>query len=487
MRTGSSSFRIGLAVTTAIILLLILAACQRSSGEFASPSGLIDIQAQAPPAGLSTPTIAHTATPLAEIRTATPIAVSPTRQMGLSAGESLAGPTVTPFWSGENASPCGQLLPILAGESPVANSLRPDAAALPELTEIVPEAASPALERLLIAPETVGLAAYRVGDEEAGAYLNADVPMPLASVVKLINLVAYVEAAAAGRLHPNSIVTIDELERYYIPGLDLGAHRAAVKELEAVSRILPNPPSVRLEEIPWMMIRHSSNAAADYLHLRLGQTTIEETAVALGLTSQTAPCPFLGQFLAMSNHTRAGGSDVDAVLSYIEEPRRYGNEAMQLAQTYANDALFRQSEIEDRRRPSIFAQRLFSDNLNPKASAREYAALIARIAQNGLSNAESSFLARRYLEWPMRFPVNQELFSNLGYKNGAMPGVLTTVYYAYRIGESAPVVVALFYRDLPNRTYQRWRRNELAHDEFARWLLYDPAAIPALKAVLDDA
>jgi len=85
----------------------------------------------------------------------------------------------------------------------------------------------------------------------------------------------------------------------------------------------------------------------------------------------------------------------------------------------------------------------------------------------------------------MQFASNQALFSNLGYKNGAMPGILTTVYYAYPIGEVTPVVVALFYRDLPNRTYQQWRRDQLPHDEFARWLLADPRAIPALYAVLN--
>ena len=48
----------------------------------------------------------------------------------------------------------------------------------------------------------------------------------------------------------------------------------------------------------------------------------------------------------------------------------------------------------------------------------------------------------------------------------------------------APIVVALFFRDLEGRTtYRQWRDN-LAHDELARWLLYDPQAIPALRAVL---
>ena len=84
----------------------------------------------------------------------------------------------------------------------------------------------------------------------------------------------------------------------------------------------------------------------------------------------------------------------------------------------------------------------------------------------------------------MIFPDKQQYFSNLGYKNGSLPGILTTAYYAYLQGETTPIVLALFYQDLPGRTYQEWRRN-LPHDEFARWLLYEPAALPALRAALN--
>jgi hypothetical protein len=128
-------------------------------------------------------------------------------------------------------------------------------------------------------------------------------------------------------------------------------------------------------------------------------------------------------------------------------------------------------------------QRLFAAQLNTRGTARTYAALMARLAQNGLSNPESSFLARRYLEWPMIFPANQELFSNVGYKNGSLPGVLNTAYYAYPLEDGTPLVVILFYKELPQSTYRSWRRS-LPHDEFARWLLADPQAIPLLRDLL---
>jgi D-alanyl-D-alanine carboxypeptidase len=236
-----------------------------------------------------------------------------------------------------------------------------------------------------------------------------------------------------------------------------------------------------------MMMRFSSNTAMDYLHYLLGAERIEETAVSLGLTTQTAPCPFLAQFLAMSNLTRQNDDDYEALLAYLEDPVLYGQEAILFADTFVNDADFREAQNSwrrEERRPSVAIQRFFTENLNPQASAGEYAGLMAQIAQNGLSHPDSSFLARRYLEWPMIFDDNQALFSNLGFKNGTMPGVLNIVYYAYPQGETTPVVVVLFFRDLPNRTYRDWRNN-LTHDEFARWLLYDDGAITAVAAVLN--
>ncbi len=400
----------------------------------------------------------------------------------------MAVPSATPLVTLTGSLPsCGQILPILSDyDGALVEAIDPDPQALAQLQELVPEFADSALERILAAPGTVGLAAYRVGEEEQGAYLNPDVPMPLASVVKVIHLVAYAEAAAAGVLDPTATVFLDELQAFYLPNIDLGAHNRALEELEENGRLFADPPAMLLDEVPGMMIASSSNAATDYLHLLLGQEIIEETAVSLGLTSQTAPCPFLGQFLVMGNHVIANSNSYQTWESYMADPQSFGRDAMLLTEAFSSDDEFRQTAVDWRnrtRRPSGQTQRLFSQDLNAQGSAADYAALMARIAQNGLSGSESSYIARRFLEWPMRFADNQALFSNLGYKNGILPGILTTVYYAYPQGESAPIVVAIFFRDLPGRTSREMRDN-LAQDELARWLLKDPQAIPALRAVL---
>ena len=459
----------------------------------------------ATPAVVSAPAV-HTATPTATPAvTATPHTTRPTP---------LAAATPTPIYSGPLSPPCGVTLPALLPTADTAATPLTPAAPLDEaaLRALIPEAAWPAMQRLLDAPASVGLVAYQLGRESEGVFWNADTPMPLISVAKVITLAAYAEALAVGELNAQETVPLTELDRFYLPNFDLGAHRRAVAELRQEGRLISSDdnPAVTMDDVAWMMMRHSSNAAADYLHLRLGQARIEATALALGLgepagspaglssrpadlssrpadlsSRHSAPCPFLGQFLLMANHSRGSANDRAALAAYVDDPAAFGRDAALLTDAYTGQATFRAAEVawrERNRRPSIDTQRFFAAELAPRGTARAYAALMARLAQNGLSNADSSFQARRILEWPNQFDANQALFSNVGYKNGALPGVLTTVYYVYRWDDPAPVVVALFYRDLPQNTYRQWR-NALPHDELARWLLADPAAIGALRAL----
>ena len=390
-----------------------------------------------------------------------------------------ASPTPLPLLS----SPCGTTLPLQPPNTPpTTTSLNPN-----QLLDDVPETARAAVRYILENPEDVGLVAFRVGQEPYGIYLNADTPMPLASVAKLIDLLAYAEAVNAGELDPTEWVPLRDLEQYYLPGTDLNAHTYALEDAGTRDLIAADPPRTPLEEVPWMMIQHSSNAAADYLHQRLGQARLEATAQERGLGSQGAPCPFIGQFLVMANHLRAG-SDPDAIKQYAADLDAYGADVMRLTDAFALDPSFRAAEIAWRRsnrRPSVQTQRLFTESLGARASARDYANLMSRIAQNQLTTGYMNILVRHYLEWPMIFAVNQDVFWTMGYKGGSLPGVLTGVYYGEPLTYRVPVVVALFFHNLPMQTYRQWRQN-WPHDELARWLMYDVEALPTLARLLNN-
>ena len=192
-----------------ISLLWLTVACERPSA--AETSALTQLQSNpaAAAASLATPTLAKTAVPtIALAETAVP----PT-------STAIPAITPTPFFAESDVTPCGQRLPLLpTNNDPAINSLSPDTTAVAALLAELPELARPAWEQLLAHPGSVGLVVYRVGDEANGIYHNADVQMPLASVAKIIHLVAYAEAVAAGQLDPTGYVTLETLDRYYLPG-----------------------------------------------------------------------------------------------------------------------------------------------------------------------------------------------------------------------------------------------------------------------------
>lgn len=375
---------------------------------------------------------------------------------------------------------CGVLLPLIAPATE-AQEASIGASSSADLQQI-PQEARPAVEQIMAHPQSAGLAAFEVGKESEGVYLNASTPLPLASVVKVVHLVAYAQAVQEGTLDPATVVPLSDLDAFYLPNSDLGAHPRAVATLREEDRLLEEPPAVLLEDVPRMMIEFSSNAATDYLHMLLGQERIEQTVIDLGLSQHTAPCPFLGQFLLMGN----GGDVRSTVGSLLEDPQTYSRQVLRLTQAFSSDVTFREDTggwFGRRRRPQLETQQDFSEYFNAHGTAGEYATLMAQIATNRLGPWEQNVRIRRYLEWPTAFPANQEKLAWLGYKGGSLPAVLTVVYYAQPWHTTEPVAVALFFHDLPLETYRQWRRT-LPHDELARWLLREPQAIPALKALL---
>jgi len=71
-------------------------------------------------------------------------------------------------------------------------------------------------------------------DDGRGAVVahRPDVQVPSASASKVLHLAAYATAAAQGGLGPQQQVRIADWERWYVPGIDGGAHPMALDFLQ---------------------------------------------------------------------------------------------------------------------------------------------------------------------------------------------------------------------------------------------------------------
>ena len=107
--------------------------------------------------------------------------------------------------------------------------------------------------------------------------------MPLASTVKIILAVEYAEQSTNHRIDPDSLVSLDDLEKFYIPNTDGGAHSAW---LESVQHKIEND-KISVREIAKGMISHSSNANTEWLLNELGTKNVNNRLDSLGLKNHT--------------------------------------------------------------------------------------------------------------------------------------------------------------------------------------------------------
>lgn len=231
---------------------------------------------------------------------------------------------------------------------------------------------------------------------------------PAASAAKLGHLAAYAQAVDAGTLDPGQPVTVGEWERWYLPGLDGGAHPAALNDLgvalDPTGRFAADPASsVTIDDLARAMIEFSDNAAADLLRDRLGDDALRAvfgTGVALP--------SFLGAQILLLEQ-RPASPDGEAELAAAQ---RFSAESGERERVRALPV------------PPLDTQLAWAED-----TATATAAGLAQVATTLSAAADDpdrpgSRLARRHLEWP---PVPDGA-AGLGAKGGSLPGVLTETF-----------------------------------------------------------
>jgi hypothetical protein len=287
---------------------------------------------------------------------------------------------------------------------------------------------------------------------------NGDVPMPLASTIKILLLAGYAREVVAGRLDPERQVALGDWERFYLPATDGGAHPAALAALGVAADdfgFASDPDAtVPLRAMVWAMIAQSDNAAADWLLEALGEEGWATTVREGGLQAQNAQLPILGQFLAWANHDRPAlsQSQIDA---YAQSPREYSVETWRLVGAF-HDPEWRMAELHWRlagHDPStLWSEARIADALAPRGTARDYARVMAGVVSGTFISPEVSSVMRDVLAWPMAEPAFQEVFETFGTKGGTLSRVLTGATFAVsEVGDftGRPRVCVLFLRRMP--------------------------------------
>ncbi|MFN8059962.1 MAG: serine hydrolase [Vicinamibacterales bacterium] len=323
--------------------------------------------------------------------------------------------------------------------------------------------------------------------------VNASRPMPLGSTVKIITLAVYAREVAAGRLDPRERVALAAWDRYYLPLRDGLAHPAALDALgvpmDEFGFALDGGTTASLDEVVFAAIRHSDNAAADYLLDRIGRPAFVELIARAGLGQQDVPQSILGLFLSWANHDapQVTWRRVWALASM--GAARYRAYVSALACNYG-EALWRQAELAWIATMPTLAyapHAAAAEALFPRGSAADYARIMAGVVAGTFISREVSAIMRRHLEWPMAYPELSDGFAVFGNKGGTLPGVTTDANYFVAAGgdyAGRPRVAVLFLSRLDEATLAALGRTA-AQNAFNRRLAVDRAFVRRVGRALD--
>ena len=143
---------------------------------------------------------------------------------------------------------------------------------------------------------------YITLNDTAISRLNETKLMPLASTVKIIVAIEFAQQSTHEVINENDYVPLSELDKYYIPNTDGGAHEAWLEYARKTNAIQGD--SVKLIDVARGMIIYSSNANTEYLMDILGFDAVKDNISLFKLKQHTAIYPLVGSLFMYSLNKR---------------------------------------------------------------------------------------------------------------------------------------------------------------------------------------
>ncbi len=316
------------------------------------------------------------------------------------------------------------------------------------------QTSNPVLDFMRNNPDKSSFKLIRNGEIVADYHSNR--MMPLASTVKVIVAIEYAWQAAHDSIDPDELVALSELEKYYVPDTDGGAHKNWLQSVEQkdYNRMVP------LQEVADGMIRFSSNANTEYLCDRLGLHNINNRLKTMGVKDHSEIYHFVSALLIPSVvfPDKTGEELISAV--HVIPQSEYFRLCNMIHDSLKKDPGFK-SEFT---MLTVDVQRVWSDRL-PASTTAEYAGIMQKINSRTWFDSLTHVHLAKLLEWPMDNPANAEWLDHAGIKGGSTAFVLTkTMYATDKYGNTTEM--ALFFNglEMAENTYLQMHMNQFDVD-----------------------
>ncbi|MFW5822850.1 MAG: serine hydrolase [Tangfeifania sp.] len=250
---------------------------------------------------------------------------------------------------------------------------------------------------------------------------NIDKVMPLASTVKIIVAIEYAEQSANGQLNPDELVQISDLDKFYIPNTDGGAHPSWLKSVR--DKITEDKISIR--EIAKGMIKFSSNANTEWLLNELGIEKVNNRVDSLGLKNHTEIYNVVSAlFVGKEKFPGLKGKELQKKLIGLSQSE-YITATKDIHQKLFADTLYKKDIGE----LGMDIQKIWSDRL-PASTVAEYVSVMKKINSRTYFSETSQKYLDEVMEFILENPANKKWLEHSGMKGGSTAFVLTKALYA---------------------------------------------------------
>lgn len=288
------------------------------------------------------------------------------------------------------------------------------------ITPFLPERDSPHHVADFIKKNPDRSSIYFVRNGKVLVDINSDKLFPLASTVKTIIAIEYAKQVGQGKIDAKEPIDLSELDKYYIPGTDGGAHPVWLKDFTEKGLIQNN--KVSLASVAKGMIWYSSNANTEFLMEKLGLENINRNFVELGLTQHQKLYPIGSAVLLLrdfSNTELEQMSMDDYIAKSFEIHEKLKNGSVDKTVSATSGIWTILSEKD----------KIWSDRL-PASTTSEYASIMKKINDRNFFDKKTQTALDDVMEVYMQNPKNHEVFERAGGKGGSTAYVLTKSLYA---------------------------------------------------------
>ncbi|PFE06228.1 D-alanyl-D-alanine carboxypeptidase [Bacillus cereus] len=281
--------------------------------------------------------------------------------------------------------------------------------------------------------------------------VNENKKLPLASMAKIVVAVEFAKQVSEGKINSQEQVPLQDLEKYYVPDTDAGAHPAWLEDAKIRNAI--KNEKLSLEEVAIGMIHFSSNANTTYLLERLGLERVNESLKELELNSHDAFYPYTSALYMRGYAEKELHISEDQSLEVLRKMSmdEYRKHALQIHEWMKDEEEWKKRNIP--LKADIEFQRIWSDRL-VSATAKDYMNLIRKINnRNEFPKAMQDEIERIF-----KGTVKDRIYEHAGKKGGSTAFVLTNSFYGTD-KEGNRVEIVFMSNDLDKITYKKLENN----------------------------